>query len=165
MEATFESAIEGLRQMGASSDEREIVELLQRHGQEEGRLLERYQRFATEAVSPAVRYLVALLLEDEQRHHRLLAELANAVAWAWSENSPVPSTPDIFEGKGHDDRLLEETQRLLDSEHDDAKELRRLQKKMQGYRDTTMWTLVIDTMLADNDKHSHILRYILRQLA
>lgn len=164
MEATFDTAVEGLEQMGASIGERELVEMLRRHGQEEGALLERYRRYATDASSPAVRYLVQLLLEDESRHHRLLVEMANAIAWGWTANSPVPVTPGIFEGKGQDDRLEAETNELLAFEERDEKELRRLLNQLRDFRETTMWSLVVETMLADTKKHAHILRFIARHL-
>lgn len=164
MEPTFETAMEGLEQMGASVGERELVEMLRRHGEEEGVLLQRYERYATEASSPAVRYLVGLLLEDETRHHRLLVELANAIAWGWSANSPVPATPGIYEDSGQDDRLAAETNELLAFEEQDEKELRRLRNQLRDYRDTTMWSLVVETMLADTQKHAHILRFIARHL-
>ncbi|MGH9920271.1 MAG: hypothetical protein ACRD6W_15560 [Nitrososphaerales archaeon] len=57
MDTTFESATEGLRRTGASVTDCELVDLIARHGKEEGALLERHQRFAEEA-SPATRYLV-----------------------------------------------------------------------------------------------------------
>ena len=40
----------------------DVVELLARHGEEEGAILSRYQRFAGEASAPETRYLVKLIL-------------------------------------------------------------------------------------------------------
>ena len=81
VETEFEDAIRGLHATGASHSAHKIVEALDRHGREEGELLERYQRFGEESESPWVRYLVKLVLEDERRHHRLLEDLANTIAW------------------------------------------------------------------------------------
>src|ERR1039458_2764725 len=83
MESEFLDAIEGLRATAASPSAYEVVEALDRHGREEGELLERYRRFVDESESPAVRYLVRLVLEDEERHHRVLEDLANTIAWAF----------------------------------------------------------------------------------
>ena len=52
MESTFESAMEGLGSTGASKDTRDLVEMLARHGEEEGAILSRYQRFAEDASAP-----------------------------------------------------------------------------------------------------------------
>lgn len=164
MEATFQSAREGLRATGASVEERELVELLARHGSEEGALLERYQRFANEGSSEAVRYLVRLIIDDERRHHRLLAELANTIAWGWATNSPVQAVADL--APGADDRaLVEETRELIRAEENDRSELRHLRKRLRPYKDTTAWSLVIGLMLADTEKHLDILRFVERQVS
>ncbi|HUK68552.1 MAG TPA: hypothetical protein VLW50_07345 [Streptosporangiaceae bacterium] len=44
--------------------------------QPKGNVLARYEWFAADARSPAARYLVRLIIEDERGHHRILAELA-----------------------------------------------------------------------------------------
>lgn len=155
-EATFDTALHGLRAVGASVDERELVHLLATHAQKEGAILERYRRFATEATSPAVRYLVKLIVDDEERHHRLLAEMANAIAW--EGQSPVQSVPDVFDGV--DEVLSAETEALLDAERADSRELKRLQRRLETFSDTTMWPLIVDLMLLDTEKHIHILRFI-----
>ena len=72
---TFRDAFEGLQATGASQSAYEVVGALDRHGREEGELLERYRRFVDESESPAARYLVRLILEDEKRHHRVPEEL------------------------------------------------------------------------------------------
>jgi rubrerythrin len=164
MDPEFESAVEGLTKMGASVTERELVHLLARHGQEEGKLLERYQRFAEGAASPAVRYLVQLILDDERRHHRLLAEVANTIAWGWSENSPGDATPEILPQEDPGGPLAKETRELLAVEEADRAELRRLRKELRDYEDTTMWALLVDLMLLDTEKHTDILRFILTHI-
>ena len=47
--ATFDEAVEGLRETGASVGTRELVELIVRHGAEEGALLATYEELATQA--------------------------------------------------------------------------------------------------------------------
>jgi len=164
MTATFESAMEGLRQTGASVEERELVEMLTRHGKEEGALLERYQRFVEEGPTPAGRYLVQLILEDERKHHRLLAELANTIAWGLGANSPVEATPDVYPKSKPDPAFIEETQALIKAEERDRVEMRRMRKRMKAYEDTTLWPLIIDILLLDTEKHIEILRSIARQM-
>src|ERR1039458_8977182 len=95
MEDTFEWALEGLESTGASEDTRELVEMLARHGKEEGEILARYQRFAEAASAPETRYLVKLILDDERRHHGLLVEMANAIASGFVDESADPVLPDL----------------------------------------------------------------------
>jgi len=164
MDPSFETAVEGLDKMGASVAERELVGMLARHGEEEGALLERYQRFAEEAESPAVRYLVQLIVDDERKHHRLLAEVANTVAWGWSANSPKAAAPEIFPKEDPAGPLARETEELLAAEERDQEELRRLRKELRPYKDTTLWALIIELMQLDTEKHAIILRFISKHL-
>ncbi len=162
MDTTFETAKRGLRQTGGSVESHELVELLARHGSEEGALLERYQRFIDDAPTTYVRYLVQLIVDDERRHHRLLTELANAIAWGSSEWSPDPAMPTMASAVDQDEGqvLLRETRVLLQSEKRDRIALKRLRKRLRAYADTTMWTLVVDLMLLDTEKHTQILGFI-----
>ncbi len=160
MEATFESARQGLKETGASVEEQELVELLARHGKAEGAILQRYQRFVEEGPSPAARYLVRLIIDDERRHHELLAEMANAVAWGWAANSPVAAAPDLAPTAERDEAFIEETAELLAHEEADRDELVRLRRRFKAYKDTTIWTLLIELMLLDTEKHTQILKFL-----
>jgi hypothetical protein len=156
---SFDSSARGLRAAGASVGERDIVEWITRHGREEGSLLERYERFADEASSPAARYLVNLIIEDERRHHRVLAEIADAIAWG-SLTDSTPAVPRLVAGRA-DTELVEETKTMLASEKRDRAELRRLRRRLRSYSGT-IWPLLIDLMLLDTDKHTRILRFVVK---
>jgi hypothetical protein len=157
----FEKAFQGLRTTGASISTHEVVEALNRHGLEEAELLMRYQRFVEEAESPAARYLVQLILDDEQRHHRILEDLANTIAWGWTKGVPEEVVP-IFPSVGEDGALRAETRALLGHELRDRAQLRRLRKRLRSYGDAPLWGLLVDLMRSDTEKHVDILRFILR---
>jgi hypothetical protein len=157
-EATFDSAAEGVVKVGASTHERAMVALLTAHAREEEHLLEAYDRVGRQSASAVVRYLVALIVEDEHRHHRVLAELANAIAWEGSDRSPVRSVPDVRPGR--DGGIVEQTKTLLDAEKADRRQVRKLRRELAAYRDTTAWPLLLELMSLDTEKHIRILRFI-----
>ena len=161
MTATFDNALEGLRMTGASVDTREMVGLLVRHGREEGQILATYEALAGESPDEATRYLVGLILEDEHRHHRLLAELANAMAWDVRSESPQPATPWLTEPLTGE--LLEQTRRLVKAERSDERALRKIRRRLRPYARTTLWSLIIDMMILDTKKHATMLRFLERQ--
>ena len=161
MTTEFRDAIRGLHATRANHSSREVVEALDRHGREEAELLERYQRFVDESEPPAVRYLVELILEDEQRHHRVLEDLANTIAWGSVQGTPghvVPSFPVRFRGNP---AFRSETQALLHHELRDRTQLRRLRRRLRTYGEVASWELLIDLMRSDTAKHIRILRFIL----
>ena len=159
--ATFDGAVQGLRETGASVGTRELVELIVRHGAEEGALLATYEELSTEAPDEGVRYLIRMILEDEHRHHRLLAELSNAMAWGVTTKPPVatvPRMPGNISGA-----LLDQTKLLRKSEDADYKDLKRIKRSLRPFADTTLWVLIVDLMLLDTKKHATILRFLERQ--
>ncbi len=161
MTTKFEKALEGLRTTRASVSTREVVEALNRHGREEAELLERYQRFVDEAESPAARYLVQLILDDEKRHHRVLEELANTIAWGWTKGVPDEIVP-VFPTDGNEGAVRAETRAFLGHELRDRIHLKRLRRRLRSYGDAPVWALLVDMMQSDTEKHIDILRFILR---
>jgi hypothetical protein len=160
MTTSFGSAKLGLLATAASATDRDLVALLQRHGADEGEILAEYERFATSAGSPIARYLVGLIIEDERRHHRVLEEIANSVAWSGFEpDEPVDTLPSL--DRHASPGLWTHTRRLLDFERQDARALQALRKKLKDYADATAWRLLVDTMLLDTRKHQLILEFIL----
>ncbi len=123
-------------------------------------MLATYEELASSSPDEGVRYLVNLILEDERRHHRLLAELSNGMAWGVVEPpaSALPHAPRAISGA-----LLDQTKRLRKAEEDDYRALQRLKRRLRPYADTTMWMLVIDLMMLDTKKHATILRFLERR--
>lgn len=158
VDEAFAKAFEGLRATGASVDIANLVELLARHGSEEGRLLAVYEELAKSTDNKSVRYLIDLILDDERHHHRLLADVANAMAWESLNGDDVHATPAL--SPRADRALIEHTRKLRRAERDDHRELRELRKRLRPYADTTMWALVVDLMVLDTEKHMAILRFI-----
>lgn len=156
----FAKALEGLHRTGASADTRDLVELLARHGREEGKVLAEYERLVDESDDRAVGYLGRLILDDERRHHALLAEIANSLAWETAEVPGAPSTPPLPLHLG--DQLVAASRRLRRMEEQDRRELQALRKRLRPYADTTLWGLLVDLMLLDTEKHATILRFLER---
>ena len=137
---------------------RELVALLARHGTEEGRILAEYESLSAHTGDAAARYLIDLILADERRHHRTLAEIATSMAWDTLDGkSAVPSL-----GWRPDEALAAATRRLRTYEEDDRGELQSLRRKLRPFEETTLWGLLVDLMILDAEKHATILRFLER---
>ncbi|HTX63825.1 MAG TPA: hypothetical protein VMD28_09310 [Acidimicrobiales bacterium] len=157
--AGFERALEGLRETGASTTMRDLVELLARHGSEEGRLLDEYDRLSDTTSDPAARYLIQVIMQDERRHHQMLVEMATAMAWG-TLGGVETSVPPL--GWEMDEELLAASRRLREQEDLDRHELQTLRKRLRPFEETTMWALIVDLMILDTQKHAAILRFLER---
>jgi hypothetical protein len=156
----FDDAWRGLRELGGSVWERDVVGLLARHGAEEVVLLGEYERLSRETSPPAVRYVSQLILDDERRHHRMLVEMANAVAWSLPGLAPEPTVPDLSRAEGCDEGFADAARALLAHERSDHEELKKLRKRMRPFAKTTLWKVLIDVMLLDTEKHIRLLGFL-----
>ena len=140
------------------------VEELRRHLAEhvssESDLIAKYRELATAPDTPAAaRYLIDLVVEDEERHHRLLEEivttLANDFGW-YHEPGELPDLPD-----GPPSQALEEaTSQFLDAELTDQEQLRVLSEELRASRDTSLSPLLVELMEHDTAKHIVLLTFI-----
>jgi rubrerythrin len=145
---------------GASVWERKMLGFLREHVTRESALLEEYAFAAEYIESRALRYLMRILLDDEQRHHRWFHELASSLTMSASSSAGDPHVPDL-DFRGFDQTAVQTlVQRMVDNEKDDARELKQLRRQLRDFEDTTLWALLVQLMELDTEKHLRILRFV-----
>jgi len=148
--------------VGASVWERELWSLLTRHIDEERALLSEYSSIAERTRSKALGYLVHVLLEDEMRHHRMFQELAASLKTD-AEFGKNPVIPRIDFDQADRAEVADVASRLIEQEERDAAELKRLQHELRSVQDTTLWSILVDLMQRDTQKHIALLRFVKRR--
>ena len=146
-------------------EEEHALQRLGDHVASEAGFVAAYRELADAPTTPeAARYLIRLVLEDEERHHRVLQELLTAIANRVAARDDPDAVPDL----PHEppDRALQEvTSQFLAAERADAKQLRALRKELRSFRDTSLWALLIELMEHDTAKHIHVLTFIRDRVA
>lgn len=135
------------------------------HTRREGAMLDEYAAIAEVTESKALKYVIDLLLEDERRHHRYFDELALSLKSDAELSAEEPVVPRLDFDRIDRADMRETTQRLLDHEKSDAKELEHLRKELRDVKDTTLWGLLVDIMQRDTEKHIAILRFVQQHMA
>ena len=135
-----------------------IIDRLREHMDSERDALTEYARLAEDAPDDHVRFLMALILEDERRHHRLFAEMADSLERE-IEHRAGGDLPELRR-TADTAALRAETKKLLDLERDDIGELRSLRREISKVEDTRWWSVLFDIMEADNRKHIAILEFV-----
>jgi len=136
-----------------------VLGQFERHGEMEGAILESYRDVAARSsAGEGIRYLVQLILEDEERHHDLFTKMANEIRSILWEVPVEPRLPGIKTVS--DPELRAETERLLAFEKRDEKELRALRKTLRSSESYSLDPLMVELMLHDTRKHIAILEYI-----
>ena len=148
--------------IGASVWEQSLYEHLTTHEENERQLLHEYQQAAADSRSPAFRYLVSLIIDDEIRHHRLFQELADSLRNDAEMHPEEPPIPRIVNWGPDPAFLVELSERLARHEQMDLTELRRIRKEMDDLKDTTLWVLLVRLMELDTEKHIAIAEFVKR---
>jgi rubrerythrin len=146
--------------VGASISEDELYQHLTSHEQVERGLLVEYQEAAARSQSPAFRYLVSLIVEDEIRHHRVFQDLASALRTDVEMRPEQPAVPRLDLWGSDAAQIIDMTEQLLERERSDARELHRLARELKEVKDTTMWQLLVKLMEMDTAKHLEILEFV-----
>ena len=135
-----------------------VLETLRMHDEREQDILASYRRLVDETPDDGIRYLGRLIIDDEERHHQILGEMANRIESWLHDTSLEPATPAL--SPRVDSMLLEQTRRLIALERQDAKELRLLQRELRDAPRTSLLPLLVKLMLDDTARHVEILRFI-----
>ena len=141
--------------------EQEMYAYLTGHVRREGAMLREYLAAAESTESKAFAYLINLLANDERRHHQFINDLASSLRTDAEFHRDEPAIPRLDLDRDDDGRLQGLTKMLLDNEKDDLKEMKRLRRKMRSMEDSTLWTVIVDAILADTHKHIAILEFAL----
>jgi hypothetical protein len=131
------------------------------HVRDEGYVLDQYEELARSTADAGTRFLLQLILADEHHHHQVFEQLRAAAAKDGSgDNIPGPPAP----AAGEVPLLLEQTQRFIEFEHEDAASLKALGRQLRSSDSGTLWRLLIELMQLDTEKHLRILDYLKRHL-
>jgi rubrerythrin len=147
--------------IGASPFDQQLYDHIVSHVHAEAALLERYRRLGESSDRPDVAYLARLILEDEERHHRLFQEMANALRSEVEWRAVSPAMPDVPLARRDSEAIRAVARELLEVEKEDRRQLRVLAKELDTVRHTTLWALVIELMELDTTKHIRILEFVL----
>jgi rubrerythrin len=147
---------------GATVWEQELYDHLASHVEQERGLLWSYQAAAEVSESPTFRYLASMIEEDEKRHDQLFRELCEALKIDAELRPEEPEIPRLDHWGPHPEQIVEITEQLLHREREDAKEMRRLARELDSYKETTLWHLLVRLVEADTAKHIEILEFVAR---
>ncbi|MHB8617984.1 MAG: hypothetical protein ACYDAG_00175, partial [Chloroflexota bacterium] len=157
----------GLPLADAPADEKSPIEKLfvqlEAHEREEEDVLKDYEAAAKDAPDPGFRYLMGLVLEDEERHHRMGKAMADEVRQSLLGLPGEQPLPWINPSGEERQTLLRQTARFLEIEQDGERQLTDLHHQVKELH-AGLLGLIVDMMRADTQKHIQILKYIKKQL-
>ena len=133
-----------------------LMESLERHLADEQAILDQYRALA-ESTDEPVRYIAQLILDDEQRHHRVLTEMLNQIrtsVWLAEQSPHVP----WLTRSGNRDALKASVHQLRVFERRDLHELRKLKRRFRFLRRDSLNGVLVRALIMDTRKHLLYLR-------
>lgn len=136
-----------------------LMHEFQTHESDEARWVAIYKKLAHESDDPLIRFLLSLIVADEERHHEIIhhivSGLKDELAWTRAETvAAKPPEPDKRAGE-----LSKTIDRLLAVERDGIGEYEKLVKTTEGFHQD-LFGMLCRTMIHDSLKHIGILDFI-----
>ncbi len=136
-----------------------LINEFKTHESDEERWLTVYKKIAQESDDPVIRFLLNLIIADEERHHeiigRMISSLKDDLALTRPEKAAAGKSAIGAKGAG----LLKMVEGFLEVERKGIKEYERLNKASEGFRQDLL-ALLCRTMVHDSLKHIAILDFL-----
>ena len=136
-----------------------LMHEFQTHESDEARWVAIYQKLAHESEDPLIRFLLNLIIADEERHHKIIRHIVSGLKdeLAWTRSETVAAKPPE-QDKGAKD-LSETVERLLAVERDGIGEYEKLVKTTEGFHQD-LFGMLCRIMIQDSLKHIGILDFL-----
>jgi rubrerythrin len=145
------------------SEVEKLLSEFEAHESQEREFLNEYRKIIEETKNPFIKFLLRLIVSDEEKHQAIVqamvATLKGDLTWTKPEEA-IRGLNDV--GKGND-RLTKLTEGFVRLEREGIKEYKKMVKNSKGYYHG-LFSLLLDSMIRDSEKHIAILEFLRRRL-
>ena len=134
-----------------------LAATFERHAEEEGKILGQYRALVEELGDTPARFLIKLILTEEELHHELLRASAK---WLREHSGAEPNA--IPPGASADE-LLRRTEQLQHHEKETIEACRNLRSDLSGTGGELL-SSVLDIMAMDSEKHHRLLTAVQKMI-
>jgi bacterioferritin (cytochrome b1) len=133
------------------------------HETKEEKSLEDYRKLLTGMPNPITRFLLQLIVSDEEKHraviHAMVATLKGSLMWKKPEGS-LEGAADLVETNN---QLRVTTDAFIELEKQGIRECKTLAKESSGYYHG-VFKILLDSMIKDSEKHIELLEFLKENL-
>ena len=157
-------AVQGVKEAPPSSISEDLLRMIRGHAAAEEDSLALYAELRNRSPDPVVRLLLSELLADEEHHHKLLermeTQLTEELDWSSAEFTPPASSfPPTPASKAD----IASVEKLARHENQGVKHLHDMAKQNAEIH-SGLFSLLLDAMASDSQKHERILRFIMKRM-
>ena len=137
--------------LGGISPFERLLNEFEAHEMKEQKSLEQYKELMGDLPNPVTRFLLQLIISDEEKHRAVTGSLT----WTKPEGS-LESTRELSKTY---DRLRAITEEFIELEKEGIRESKRLIKESRGYYHG-VFKILLDSMMRDSEKHIELLKFL-----
>lgn len=142
----------------------QLMNCFRAHERDEQRFLEEYRDITERHENPLVRFLLQLIMSDEEKHHAVLHTITSTLSADLVGQRSGERLPNLGEISAEEKQALRKlTAEFIQTEKDGIKQYKALLKPSAGYYGELL-VLLIRTIIHDSEKHLMILRFIDKKL-
>jgi rubrerythrin len=131
---------------------------------QEERLLSTYREIAQESTDPLIRFLLGLVVADEERHHELTSRMISRLRDELSLSRAGTPQRRASRRSGKAEPLIRSLDLVIEAERGAIQEYEKLKQESEGLaRD--VFALLYSTMIHDSQKHVGILEFLRARLS
>jgi uncharacterized protein with von Willebrand factor type A (vWA) domain len=161
-QAVLGQTVDGLEGEGGSEVER-LMNKFESHEGQEREFLHRYKEVADKSKSQFVKFLLQLIISDEEKHHAVTHAMVSTLQGSLRWTQPADAIGSLHEGEEEKEELLKLTGDFIRLEKEGVKEYKKLIKECRDYYHG-LFGLLLDTMIQDSEKHIRILQFLQKKL-
>lgn len=148
---------------GEVSPVEKLLNEFEAHEAKEDRALEFYKRSIGHMPNPVTRFLMQLIVSDEEKHravlHAMVATLKGSLNWT----KPADGLEGIGDMSTLNGRIRDITDELIELEKQGIREYHSLAKDSSGYYHG-LFKVLLDGMVHDSEKHVELLEFLAKSL-
>lgn len=145
------------------SEVEKLVNEFEAHEYQEGKFLERYKEVAAKSDNRAVKFLLQMIVSDEEKHHAITRAMAATLKGDLLWTKRDDAIGGLYDLKADKEKLLALTEDFIGVEKEGINEYRALIHESKGYyRD--LFVLLFRSMIRDSEKHIEILEFLRNRL-
>lgn len=133
------------------------------HESKEEKSLEYYRKTLDQMPSPSTRFLLQLIISDEEKHRAVIHAMTSTLKGSLRWMTPADSLEGSAELANRNDKLRAVTDDFIRLEKDGIKDYKTLAKESSGYYHG-LFKILLDSMIRDSEKHVELLEFLRDQL-
>lgn len=140
-----------------------LLKEFENHEAQEKEFLQQYKDIADRVGNPLIKFLLQLIIADEEKHHAITHAMAATLKGDLNWTKPNDALRGLYSLGGEKDALLKVTEEFIGSEKKGIQECKKLTKESRNYY-RGLFELLLTCAVDDSQKHVAILEFLRKRL-